>query len=44
MPMLQNTELTECWNAVTKFRCPNTSRPPWSGLPAFDTCLPYSVQ
>src|SRR6266511_6266516 len=40
--MLQKTELTECSNAVTKSRWPNTSGPDWSAK--FETFFPYSVQ
>ena len=40
--MLQKTELIECSSAVTKLTLPNVSGA--SGLPAFETCLPYSSQ
>ena len=43
-PTLQKTELIECWKPCASVTRPNASGPFWSGLPAFDTFLPYSMQ
>ena len=42
LPVLQNTELIECWSPCANVTVPNVSG--LSGLPAFDTRLPYSSQ
>src|SRR6478672_2942116 len=42
MPMLQKTALIECSYACRKSTWPNASGA--SGLPAFETCWPYSTQ
>ena len=41
--MLQKTELIECWSACDEVHVPERLAAP-SGLPAFETCLPYSSQ
>ena len=41
--MLQKTELMECWSPSAKVTVPKASAGP-SGLAAFETLLPYSVQ
>ena len=42
--MLQKTALIECWSAWKSVVCPNVSTAGESGEPAFETCLPYSMQ
>ena len=44
MPTLQKTELIECSKPWASETLPKASGPFWSGLPAFETRLPYSVQ
>ena len=44
LPTLQKTELIECSKPCSSVTLPNASGPFWSGLPAFETCWPYSTQ